>query len=544
MWQPFFCIKKQLHIADGCDTIITFVFEDGIGVSMYSKVLSGSLHGVEGKLITVEADVSEGLPVFNMVGFLASEVREASDRVRTALKNSGYLLPPKRITVNLSPADVRKEGSAFDLPISIALLAAYGYLPEESICDVLMIGELSLNGDLRGVRGILPIVDFARRQNIRKIILPYSNRKEAAVIPDVEIFGAASFQQVMEHLLGNRLIEPEQWNGLPAGKQRFFLDFSDVKGQGIMKRATEIAVAGRHNILYSGAPGAGKSMMAKRIPTIMPDLTYEESLEIMKIYSVNGLLQPGEGLLQQRPFRMPHHSITAQALIGGGKIPKPGEISLAHNGVLFLDEFLEFQKHTIEMMRQPLEDGQVVISRLQGSYTFPCEFMLVAAMNPCPCGFYPDLSKCHCTKPQIERYLKKMSHPMLDRMDMNISVKKMDYDALYAEKEEETSEVVRNRVVEAQNIQRRRLGRFGVRYNSQIPAKFLDDICCLGEKEKALRKKAFQQYGLSARGAGKVLKVARTIADLDHRECVEEHHILEALSYRLPDFYGGGQTWE
>lgn len=509
---------------------------------MYNKVLSGSLHGVEGRLITVEADVSEGLPMFNMVGFLASEVREASDRVRTALKNSGYLLPPKKITVNLSPADVRKEGSAFDLPISIALLAAYGYIPKESIQDILIIGELSLNGDVRGVRGILPIVDFARRQNISKIILPYGNRKEAAVISGVSIFGAKHLKQVVEHLLNNQCMEQEAWSGQDFEEQTFSIDFSDVKGQETMKRATEIAVSGMHNILYLGSPGAGKSMIAKRIPTIMPDLTYEESLEITKIYSVNGLLNPEKGLLQHRPFRMPHHSITAQALIGGGNVPKPGEISLAHNGVLFLDEFLEFQKNIIEMMRQPLEDGSVTISRLQGSYTFPCEFMLVAAMNPCPCGFYPDLTRCHCTRTQIDRYLKRISQPMLDRMDMNVSVKKMDYDALYSDKEEESSARIKKRVVVAQQVQRKRLSRFGIRYNSQIPSNILDTVCKLGPKEKELRKKAFEQYGLSARGAGKVLKVARTIADLDHEECVKERHILEALSYRLPDFYGGGQV--
>lgn len=508
---------------------------------MYSKVLSGTLHGVEGRLITVEADVSEGLPMFNMVGFLASEVREASDRVRTALKNSGYLFPPKRITINLSPADVRKEGSAFDLPISIALLAAYGYIPLENLKDILFIGELSLNGDIRSVNGILPIIDFARKQGIKTIILPYGNRKEASFIPDMEIFGAKCLKQVAEHLLHNCFMVSEKahWKE-EAPPQTFSVDFSDVKGQETLKRATEIAVAGMHNILYLGPPGAGKSMIAKRIPTIMPPLSYDESIEITKIYSVNGLLEPEEGLIRKRPFRMPHHSTTAQALVGGGKIPRPGEISMAHHGVLFLDEFLEFQKNVIEMLRQPLEDGRVTISRLQGSYTFPCDFMLVAAMNPCPCGFYPDLSRCHCTKPQIDRYLKKISQPMLDRMDMSLSVKKLNYEELYGKKREEASETIKRRVMTAQAVQKRRLAPYGILFNSQIPSNLLEEVCQLGREEKKLRREIFKQYGMSARGASRILKVARTIADLDHSDAVKCKHIWESLSYRMADFYQGG----
>lgn len=509
---------------------------------MYSKVLSGTLHGVEGRLITVEADVSDGLPVFNMVGVLASEVREAGDRVRTALRNSGYILPPKKITVNLSPADVRKEGAVFDLPISIALLAAYGYIPAECLEGLLIIGELSLNGQLRPVKGILPIADYARRNGFAGIILPYGNRREAAVIPGMRIYGAENLKQVVDHLNDSKRIEEVPCIQPEFGeKKNFSVDFSEVMGQMLLKRAVEIAVAGMHNILFMGPPGAGKSMIAKRIPTIMPRLSYEESIELTKIYSVSGLLEADSALITERPFRMPHHSVTSQALIGGGRVPKPGEISLAHHGVLFLDEFLEFPKNVIEMLRQPLENGSITISRLHGSYVYPCEFMLVAAMNPCPCGYYPDKERCRCTRPERERYLKKLSAPLLDRIDMNISVKRIQYGELYGKRQEESSAVIGERVAEALARQRRRLKPFGISFNSKIPSNILEELCGLGAEEQQLWKEVFEKYDLSARGAARILRVSRTIADLEGSERVHSGHILEALSYRMPGFSLGGE---
>lgn len=509
---------------------------------MYSRVMSALVQGVTGVTVSVETDINDGLPMFNMVGFLSSCVKEAAERVRTALRNSGYSLPPKRITINLFPADIRKEGTAFDLPIATGILASMGIIPVDSIENILILGELSLDGGVNPVSGVLAMIHHAFMSGVKNCIVPAGNAQEAAIIEGMNVIPVSTIRELVDHLSGIQIAEPEYVDVeelLSADSAAGGLDFSDVMGHETLKRGVEIAAAGMHNILMTGPAGAGKSMIAKRIPTILPRLSLEESIEITKIYSVAGMLRDGTHIVSERPYRSPHHTISMHALSGGGSIPKPGEISLAHGGVLFLDELPEFNRNVLEVMRQPMEDGEVSISRLGGVYRFPANFMLVAARNPCPCGYYPDMNRCTCSVRQIHNYNARISKPLLDRIDINVEVRKVEYSELFGGKKGSSSSEMRARVLEAQSVQRNRYRDEKIRFNSGLDTKLCESYVKLGREEREFMEYSFSRMQMSARGSIRVLRIARTIADLDGDENVGVKHLKEAVFFRNADVQEG-----